>query len=70
MDEVLKKLNIHDLEKLWVEVVSQSPIRADFIQKLDVELQAVEKERAHLVRARNQFLSHKCDKKIKEKVTF
>lgn len=47
--EVLQGLTLRDLEKMWIEVAGQSPIREAHIQQLDNTLQAVERERAELV---------------------
>ncbi len=48
-NEVLQKVSLDELEHLWIEVTSQSPIRAGFIQQLDDALQAVERERTQSV---------------------
>ena len=57
VDEILRDLNIANLEELWDEVVRQSVIREEFIEQLDATLNDVEEDRTQQVGRQVEYYS-------------
>lgn len=49
VNEILRDLNIVNLEELWDKIVHQSVVREEYIEQLDATLNDIEKDRARQV---------------------